>query len=224
MTKQEQLKGFTLLELLIVIAILSILAMALILVLNPAETMKKSRDTQRMTDLSTVKTAIGLYLTNSTTPAMDMGSNGSCKVGATWVGEESSGKIYYSVPSDTTDISDMILDGTTFTGTAGAGQVTAANIGLTTGNGWIPVNISSLAGGSPISNFPVDPVNTVTAAGVANSDLVYRYACGDSLTYEIDAKLESTEFGAKAVSDGGNNPDLYETGTSLTILGGGTDF
>ncbi|MCK5085475.1 prepilin-type N-terminal cleavage/methylation domain-containing protein, partial [Candidatus Parcubacteria bacterium] len=61
MTKNEKnMEGFTLLELLIVIAILAILSAVLILILNPAETMKKSRDTQRMSDLATMKTAIGL--------------------------------------------------------------------------------------------------------------------------------------------------------------------
>ena len=47
-------KGFTLLELLIVIAIIAVLSVILVLVLNPAETLKKSRDTQRMSDLSTL--------------------------------------------------------------------------------------------------------------------------------------------------------------------------
>ena len=42
--------GFTLLELLIVISVLAILSVALIVVLNPAETLKKGRDSQRISD------------------------------------------------------------------------------------------------------------------------------------------------------------------------------
>ena len=61
-------KGFTLLELLIVVGIIAILSVALILVLNPAETLKKSRDAQRISDLATMKTALGLYVTSTTTP------------------------------------------------------------------------------------------------------------------------------------------------------------
>ncbi len=61
--KKNKSSGFTLLELLIVIAILAILSVALVLVLNPAETLKKARDSQRISDLSTIKTAIGLYMT-----------------------------------------------------------------------------------------------------------------------------------------------------------------
>ena len=62
------LKGFTLLELLIVISIIAILSVALILVLNPAEALKKSRDTNRISDVNTIKTALGIYLTSTTTP------------------------------------------------------------------------------------------------------------------------------------------------------------
>ena len=46
-------KGFTLLELLIVIGILGVLSVALVFVLNPAESLKKARDSQRMSDLTT---------------------------------------------------------------------------------------------------------------------------------------------------------------------------
>ena len=64
-------RGFTLLELLIVIAILAILAAVVILVLNPAQTLMQARDAQRLSDLSTMKSAIGLYLTTKTSPSLD---------------------------------------------------------------------------------------------------------------------------------------------------------
>ena len=46
-------KGFTLIELLIVIAIIAILAVVVVLVLNPAELLRQSRDSQRLSDIST---------------------------------------------------------------------------------------------------------------------------------------------------------------------------
>jgi len=61
-------KGFTLLELLIVIGILAILSTTIVLVINPAELLKKARDSQRISDLNTVKTAIALYITETTDP------------------------------------------------------------------------------------------------------------------------------------------------------------
>ena len=64
-------KGFTLLELLIVVSIIAILSIALVFMLNPTETLKKSRDAQRISDLNTVKTALGIMLTASSTPSLD---------------------------------------------------------------------------------------------------------------------------------------------------------
>jgi prepilin-type N-terminal cleavage/methylation domain-containing protein len=230
--KSTRNQGFTLLELLIVIAIIAILSVILVLVLDPAETLKKSRDSQRMSDLATLKTALGLYSTSVTTPYMaGAASNTGCKGDsgvATWkTGED---QIYYSYPSDApgAPITDKILDGTTFTSTFGGLQVTNANLALTTGAGWLPVNLSGLPGGSPISNLPIDPVNTMTVGGVVNTDLVYRYACMESTKkYEIDARLESNAYTVddnKMTKDGGNNINYYEVGTDLSILGTGTDF
>jgi len=66
-------KGFTLLELLIVIGILAILSTTMILVINPAEMLRKARDSQRIADLSTVKSAIAYYISSVSTP--DIGSS-----------------------------------------------------------------------------------------------------------------------------------------------------
>lgn len=208
--------GFTLLELLIVIAIIAILSVILIIVINPAETLKKSRDVQRMSDLNTMKTAMGLLLTSSSTPLLDgTVGNTTCKNGS------GTKAVYYSVASDATDITDVTLDYATANG-----QATAANYAKVDGTGWIPVAFSWLPGGSPVSNLPIDPTNTVTAATVLASDLVYRYACDSTdLTFEFGARLESTAYTSddnKMSKDGGNNANYYEAGTKLTILDGAT--
>jgi len=219
--KKEKSSGFTLLELLIVIAIIAILSVALVIVLNPAETLKKARDAQRISDLSTSKTAIGLYMT-SVSPAYlgGVSDNSLCKATPTtsWSG---TAKISYSYPS-ATSISDSTLD---------AGSVSprqASTPGLTDGNGWIPVNFNSITGGSPISNIPVDPSNTIaSASSVASTDLVYRYGCSVTpFAYEIDAQLESDSYTVtdnKRLSDGGNSTAYYESGTNLSILGMGSN-
>lgn len=218
---QTNKKGFTLLELLIVIAILATLAVIIVLVLNPAETLKKARDVQRMSDLSTLKTAVGLILTSSTTPLLSGTAGNSLCYGGT------TPTIWYSLPSSSA-ITDPTLDGGTGSNPIDS-QVGTASTTLTDGTGWIPINFDWLPGGSPISNLPVDPTNTIAdLTAVVNTDLVYRYACKKSnTTFEVDARLESNAFTVddnKMASDGGNNSNYYETGTNLKILGTGTDF
>lgn len=222
--KNEQEKGFTLLELLIVISIIAILSVALVLVLNPAEALKKSRDAQRISDLSTMKTALGLYLTSTSTPYLGgVSANTICKANVA----AATANIAYSLIS-TTDISDTTLDGGT-----GVLAVQSSSPSLTDGTGWIPVAFDTLIGGSPISNLPLDPVNAFGSGHdgsvVDNTDLLYRYACMVSpLTFELNAVLESDAYttGAedKRASDGGNNANFYEVGTNLRILGTGNNF
>jgi len=65
---KKNLVGFTLLELLIVIGILAILSTTMILVINPAEILKKARDSQRISDLNTLKSAIAYYITSTSSP------------------------------------------------------------------------------------------------------------------------------------------------------------
>ena len=65
-------KGFTLLELLIVIGILAILSTTMILVINPAEILKKARDSQRISDLNTLKSAIAYYITATSSPSIGL--------------------------------------------------------------------------------------------------------------------------------------------------------
>lgn len=248
----KKAKGFTLLELLIVIAILAVLSVSLVLVLNPAESLRKARDVQRMSDLATLKTAIGLYMTSVATPTIasttDMitranWSNTACQDTTVGTFAPAEDRIFYSVDAATEITDDTQLDDTDFTATYGATQVPATDNSLTNGKGWIPIKFSDITGGSPISNMPVDPTNSVTSttngltssvAAINGGALVYRYACSNVssvLQYEIDAVLESTYYGPasgsvddKSAKDGGDNSDYYEVGTNLLILGAGSNF
>lgn len=204
MQQKQGAKGFTLLELLIVIAIIAILSVILVLVLNPAETLRKSRDAQRISDLNTVKTALGLYLTATTSPYLaGNASNAACVSGA---------RIQYLSVATTSDMTE--------TGFVSVSATTSASVNST---GWIPVNLSSLTGGSPIASMPLDPVNTLAnTAAIADTDYMYRYACNNSpIGFEMTAKLESNAYTIddnRATKDGGNNSTLYEVGTDLTII------
>lgn len=213
-------KGFTLLELLIVIAILSILGAIIIFVLNPAETLKKARDAQRITDLSSIKNALGIYLTTKTSISLDGQTDSSANTKC--MGGTSQDTIWYSLDSSTLSISDTTLGAGTSVNLS-AQISTSTQLGYVDGYGWIPVNLSSLVGGSPISAFPIDPVNTIASASdVRYTDLVYRYSCkASTLGFEVDARFESDAYTVennKMLRDSGNNVELYEAGTDLTIL------
>lgn len=227
---QKREGGFTLLELLIVIAIIAILSIALVFMLNPAETLKKARDAQRISDLKSVKTALGIMLTASSTPSLD-NFGAVCTSNAAGAGRV--GAIAYStfpIPTAaiTTAAGSDVTSGGSFSATVAYGAANATSTGKVDGTGWIPVNLKALTGGTPIASFPVDPVNTVTVAGPVSSDLVYRYACQNgagggkpSYIFELDAVLESNAYTAedtKMSKDGGDNASYYETGNSLNLL------
>lgn len=246
---RREARGFTLLELLIVITILAILAVVVIIVINPAETLRRGRDSQRLSDLSSIKSAIGLYMTDVTGPHLANGTDANCLADS--AGDNTTGKIFYSLNSDTTDGEDITDDTppATVGSQAGAGgadwdalnawviQVaTLAEEGEVDGTGWLPVDLADISSGSPLSAFPSDPTNDVsiggsTAAAVTNDGLLYRYACDMSSPeeFEINAVMESSLFANdgdddKESSDGGDNAQYYEVGTSLRLLPTGTDF
>ena len=247
-------RGFTLLELIIVIAILAILAAVVIIVLNPAETLKQARDSQRLSDLSTLKSAISLYLTTITTPDLDEGSSGGNTVCfSNPAGGANGAQIAYSsstpaVCADATtnpqEGADVTTGGTAIFNATDNCLGASATVGSATdGTGWIPVNLNRITGGSPLSNLPIDPTNTVTTATDPNfTDLVYRYSCQNDTTvvgknsylFEVDATLESSKYGGAAATgldttDGGDEDALYEVGNSVRLMGNsdntaGTDY
>lgn len=217
---QTNKKGFTLLELLIVITILAILTLVVVLFINPVEILKKSRDVQRMSDLATVKTAIALYLQDKA--SNNLGGTGTtggvANCNATNYGTtDATGKIRMSLGATTAGSKPSGSE--TYTAT------TTANVFNNDGGGWIPyINFTSFASGAPIEKLPADPINTGGSGGTIGIDsLYYRYGCKTNNTFEIDATLESDAYKAggtdsKPTIDGGNSSMRYETGTDLNIL------
>ncbi len=82
-------RGFTLLELLIVIGILAILTAAVVIVLNPAQLLAQARDSQRLSDLASVQSAINLFLATATSTDLGTGpyatANATCGFNSTTV-------------------------------------------------------------------------------------------------------------------------------------------
>jgi prepilin-type N-terminal cleavage/methylation domain-containing protein len=183
-------KGFTLIELLIVIAILAVLSVTVVVVLNPAELLKQSRDATRLSDLSSINSAIALYLTDYVTP-----------------------RLWYSggVPADCSAYHANITNATTspFSGAATTNATAAVD-----GSGWAAVNLAAVTGGSPLARLPIDPTNT------GNYYYAYACGTGTNgpLNYELDTFLESAKFAPNMLNtkDGGNNNSAYEMGNNLS--------
>lgn len=72
--KKHKKGGFTLVELLIVIGILAVLAVTVLLALNPAEAQKKSRDVARLKDAATLQAIVDQYLNDNATVTSQIGS------------------------------------------------------------------------------------------------------------------------------------------------------
>lgn len=204
---QKQVKGFTLIELLIVIGIIAILATVVILTLNPAELLRQSRDTTRFSDLSTVNSAIALYL--SDVAAASIGTS------TTWC--------YISIDSALEPTFGPAagcggrFPGSTSSSITTVGSSTAANKRLINGTGWMPINFNQISTGSPLPNLPVDPVNPNTMGALnttTTDDFFYAYAVGSGNTYEINTRIESQKFASSSLNDGGNHNGLYEVGTN----------
>ncbi len=186
-------KGFTLLELLIVIGILAILSTTVVLVINPAQLLRKARDSQRIADLNTVTTAIAYYITD-VADAQDVGL----------------------VTKTYSDVADVVC-------TLGGGSRTAdANQGVftTAGSGWIPIDFGAITGGSPIGSLPHDPAAEVSTG---NHYYVYGVLSTTNLTFKLIANMESTYYSGDAgtgdieSTDGGTMDTLYEVGTGMSL-------
>ncbi len=71
-------KGFTLLELIIVIGILAVLGAVSVLVLNPAQLFAQARDTTRVEDMAVMRNALALYSSTVSSPKLDGPGAQSC--------------------------------------------------------------------------------------------------------------------------------------------------
>lgn len=191
----KRLSGFTIIELAVTSAIIVILAGALLLVVNPPELLRQSRDNQRITDLSN----LSLYMSGLQGASLGTSST-----------------VYVSIP-DPAAISPAgnqcgslglpaLPSGWTY---HCAGPAYYQN---TDGTGWIPVNLT----GSSFGTLPVDPT------GSAASGLYYTYTTNGTSNFDLTSSVESKKYGRggsndKTSSDGGKYADLYETGPSLAL-------
>ena len=213
MKKFSNRKGFTLIELLVVIAIIAILAVVVVLTLNPAQLLAQSRDSNRVSDFATLKSAIALYQADSS---------------STFIGNSAS---VYGAYAGTLPASAIL----TATNTAAGWGFVSADIttpvpsalrGVNgTSTGWLPINFGGISSGAPFGILPVDPLGTAVNTNCAGGPCVYMYVTntvsGNSV-YKLVNKMESSKYGSGGsgdveTNDGGNSTSTYEQGTGLSL-------
>ena len=166
---KKAVRGFTLVELLVVIAIIAILAAVVIFIINPIEIINRTKDANRMSDLDSLQKAIATALADASTPTTIL-----C----------------YSLTPPCTGLS------------------TDADARKNDGTGWVKTNFAGQAT-ITYTTLPQDPAN--------NSTNHYTYS-SDGTNFELNAVFESNQYKDKMSTDGGDNNDTYEIGSSLTLL------
>src|ERR1700676_194703 len=83
------------------------------------------------------------------------------------------------------------------------------------GTGWIPINFPPLAGGSPLGQLPIDPINT------SSSRDYFTYTTNGS-QYEMTSVMESNKYkpggsNDMITKDGGTLASVYEKGTKIGL-------
>ena len=187
---KKNISSFTLVELLIVIAILAILAAAVVIVINPGEMLAQARDSERAASINSLRKTIDLFILDKFSA-----SQGSAQT------------IYISIPDTSATCANITSLPTLPSGWA-YHCVLTADLKKIDGTGWVPINFSLINGGSPIPFLPIDPVND------AATGKYYTYVTGGS--YDLTALMESKKHDI-AISDGGILTGVYQTGTHIGL-------
>jgi len=184
-------KGFTLLELLIVIGILSILSTTVVLVINPAQLLKKARDSQRISDLNTLKTAIAYYITETGSPSIGV-------INTTTTYSDVEGVACDSATAHTSNT--FAVDNSGWIPINFGGMAGGSPIGALPGD---PNPTAKDASPARYYTYMVGDVTNFTFLLTANMESTY-------YTTEGDGDVET--------NDGGNHITLYEVGTDMDTL------
>ena len=192
--------GFTLIELLVVVGIIAILMVTVVIVMNPGQLLAQSRDSNRLSDIASMDTSLRLA-------SIDSLSYGSTNT------------VYVSIPDNTaTSTAGDQCQGLglpSLPATYSYHCAASSTYRLTNGTGWIPVNMTQISQGTPLSQLPIDPVNT------SSSRNYYTYTTNGQ-QFEVTMSPESQKYrtggGADVISnDGGSLASVYEKGTKLGL-------
>lgn len=189
MNSFDKRKGFTLLELLIVVTILTILISIVIVVLKPDQLLAQARDGQRIADLKSIYNALNFYINDVSSRSLGACANG--------------GRCTFSVGAGSGPFGGSAACAVTST-------VTAVD-----GSGWVDVNLGSISGGSPLARLPIDPTNNATYFyGYMCENTDYNFELTSRLESKKYRDLMRTDGGEDSSCSLYTNSDcFYEIGT-----------
>jgi prepilin-type N-terminal cleavage/methylation domain-containing protein len=188
--------AFTLVEVLIVVGLIAVLSTVVLLTLNPLDFLKQGRDSTRLNDLSNLVRTLNYIQAES--PQTFFGNPKTIYISRpdpNLTGDATSTCPNMNLPPIPSDWSYYC--------------VSKENLSRIDGKGWIPIDFSKQAI-FRLSKLPTDPKN--------NENYYYTYVYDpNTQTFEIDTALESQKQKHLLSEDNGDNNNLYELGTNLTL-------
>lgn len=181
-------RGFTMFELLVTVAVVSILGVIVVVVVNPVELQKGARDSKRFNDIKTISGSLE-FLKADVRPS-------------SWGTDKT---VYISIPDANVNCSGItglpaLIVGWSYH------CASSNDFRKIDGTGWIPLNFGELSAGSFFPVLPIDPSNTATGGRY------FAYSVSSTI-WKLSFTPESSRNSGKAAGDGGTYPALYELGT-----------
>ena len=180
-------KAFTIIEILIVVGIISILAVALLVLVNPAEAQRRTRDTKRLKDVQFIESVVKQYLDDGGTGFAD---NSVC----------TTTNMCYSRYNAAIGTDDTVP-----CGAANYNWIGEANLDLCNYARAIPVDPSNIDNATCVDDSETNDIST--------SCYLYYAVVVNGTNYEIGARQESTANIDNVTGDGGNSDTWYEVYT-----------
>ncbi len=206
--REHYKKGLTLIEVIIILALLSIFYGFFITFFKISNFFVIARDNQRINDLVLLNSVLNLYLQNATSIDLDGPYLSQRAI------DEATPTIFVSVPSEVEYFPPYSTNSIAYQ----VYQQSRNNYRAIDGKGWIPIDFTEISYTGNISQLPVDPINT------KEGNFFYLYAFRvDPFGYELSCFLEYPEFQRggkkdKVSRDGGNDDQRFEIGTNLEII------
>ncbi len=208
-------RGFTLIEVLVVIAIVAVLSVTVVLTLNPQELLRQARDARRLADIEAINKTIAVYETEIAHGVnMEKGFSIFGAAEAQAAGKNSpiigtSTAVYVSLPSASANCATHDLPQLA-TGYQYA-CVSPEKVNSIDGGGWLPLDMRTITGATVFTVLPIDPINT------AESGLYYSFQSQGG-TWVVSAAMESKKYRTQTVQPlNAPNSYRYERGNNLEL-------